>query len=131
MTISLHSVNKQLALFFDQVGITNYPKKSIESLTLAFFVIAIHLDIISILGYNFEIPKIYFCLSVWLNNLLYQAVRLAVTGAFFFLADFTFETRTRQARSANLQDITDMNINKSNLMDCTEPSLMGNNLLEP
>lgn len=92
---ALLDVNKQLGLFFDQVAVGRYAKKSIASLIAAFFVLVIHFDIIKIINYYTEIPMIYFAFSKWMNNLIFQASRLALTGTFLYLADFGFEARTK------------------------------------
>ena len=100
LCFSLQGVNRQLALFFDQVGITAYPNKSIVFLIATFFVVVIHQDAIAILIYYREVPVIYLYVSGWLNNVMYPAVFLTVTAAFLFLADFGFEVRAVQASAS-------------------------------
>ena len=39
----MRGVNQQLALFFDQVGMINYKKKSITVFVAAYFLILIHI----------------------------------------------------------------------------------------
>lgn len=89
----IKGVNKQLALFFNQVGINNYPKKLITALFAAFFLIVINLDIVRICLINSEDGNIYYYISIWLYFIIYNLVDLGVTGFFFFLADFGFEAR--------------------------------------
>ena len=56
---SLGGVNKQLALFFEQVGKKGYLKKSISLFLAAFLIFVIHYDVMMILTYFIEIGKIY------------------------------------------------------------------------
>ena len=94
----MHHVNKQLALFFDQVGTRNYQKKLIASLITLFYVIVFHGNLILLLGFNIEIPEIYYCLSQWSPLIMYQIVYLSVIVVFFYLADFNFKVRTKIVR---------------------------------
>ena len=49
LSFSFKDVNRNLALFFKQVGIRTYPKKSIALIISAFFVIVIQFDVLLIL----------------------------------------------------------------------------------
>ena len=49
--ITMYDVNKQLALFFKQVGIRSYPKKSIKCFLAAYFVIIVQHDTMRIVTY--------------------------------------------------------------------------------
>ena len=94
----MYRVNTQLALFFNDVGIQSYPKKSLAFPIAAFILMLIHRDVVYILSYYIVISKIYFYLTAWFSIVMYPPVYLAVTGAFYFLADFGLETRIDQAR---------------------------------
>ena len=87
-------VNNQLALFFEQVGMRGYLKKSIAVFIMAFFLIIIHMGIMIILMYYIEIDKIYYYMAAWLNAIIFYSLYLAVILIFNFLADFGFEART-------------------------------------
>ena len=100
----MHHVNKQLPLFFDQVGINTYPKKFVFGLITSFFIFVIHFDIVRIIGQYVHIPKIYYYASAWMNDLIYQTIYLMVTGAFYLLADFGFETRKNKYRHSENQN---------------------------
>ena len=102
MSFSMFTVNKQLALFFDQVGIRNYPKKTITTLITAYVVFSIHCDVILILKYFVEISKIYEYISRQLFNINYNMVYLTTTAALYYLADFGFDTRNTQKRRIDL-----------------------------
>lgn len=94
-------MNKHLALFFNQVGIKTYPKKSIAFLFAAFFINEINFSVVSLTNYYYDVDDIYYYLTIWLDIVLYPAVYLTVTGVFYFLADFRFEDRTNQSRQLN------------------------------
>ena len=94
LSFSIKEVNYQLDLFFNQVGIRNYPKKLIDLLIALFLLFVINCDVMLIIDSYIQITKIYYYLSVWLNILMYRVVNLAVIAAFYFLGDFGFEVRT-------------------------------------
>ena len=103
LSYSMFGVNKQLALFFKQVGMKGYLKKSIEFFIAAFFFIVIHWDVMRILGYFIEVNKIYYFVAGYLDLIIYPLLFLFVTLVFFFLADLGWETRTTRVRPAKTQ----------------------------
>ena len=86
-------MNWQLSLFFKQVGITHYPKKSITLIITAFFLVSMYADITTLLEFYFDLNIMHYYVSGWLYNIIYPAVYLAVTVSFYLLADFDFEPR--------------------------------------
>ena len=89
----MYRVNKQLALFFNQVGVRSYHEKSITFLIASYFVTIIQIDIAAILFYYGQISKTLFYISNYLQVVIYPVVFLTVTVAFYFFADFGFEKR--------------------------------------
>ena len=87
-------VNKQLALFFKQVGMRSYLRKSIAVILVVFVLIAVNADVMLILLYFIEINKIYYYVASWLNSIMNFSVYLSVTLVFYYFADFGFEART-------------------------------------
>ena len=71
LSLSMHHVNKHLAFFFSRVKSRNYPRKSIATLNVAFFVFVIQLNMLVILRNYVSIPKMYFYLSIFLNGIVY------------------------------------------------------------
>ena len=67
-------MNKQLTLFFKEVGVINYANKSITFIIASFFVIVINNDLAIILSYYYQLPVIYLKLSNWLNAIIYPAI---------------------------------------------------------
>lgn len=90
----------QLALFFDQVKIRSYPKKSISFLIAAFFVIVISSDLTVNLQDYVDVNKqgVWWYVILWLRNIIQQVMYLTITGAFLYLADFGYEKRTDQGK---------------------------------
>ena len=125
LSLMMKSVNKQLALFFDQVGIKAYPTKSIASLIAVFVVIAIQQDIVIVSSYYIKINKIYNYLQGWTNLIVYRAIYLTLTVAFYYLADFGFEARTNPVRFADHQEGFSTNLNQSKATNPAEMSLLG------
>ena len=91
-------VNKQLALFFEQVGIRSSLKKSIAVFIAAYILFVINFDVVRILVYYIKIDKIYYYTTVWLYFIVYYSLYLVVTLVFYFLADFGLEARIIQER---------------------------------
>ena len=87
-------VNKQLALFFKQVGRRGYLKKSIALFLASYFISFIHKDVMRILMYFIEISKLYFYVVAWLYGINSWLLYLAVTLVFCYLGDLGFEART-------------------------------------
>ena len=111
LSFSLMSVNKQLALFFNQIGIRSYPKKSIIFLITAFFFISVLHDVFFVLKEYMQIANTYHSLEDLLNMVVLRAVNLTITLAFYFLADFGFEARIDRGRTeTNIQGRTETNI---------------------
>ena len=81
-------VNKQLALFFHQVGMKNYRKKLIAAFITIYFLVYIQIYIIRILMYYINIDKIYLYVAVWLFIIMSFSVYLIVALVFYYLADF-------------------------------------------
>ena len=126
----MFGVNRQLALFFEQVGRSGYPKKSIAVFQAAFFLIVIHNDIKIILRYFIELNKIYYYTAVWLNNIMFEVLYLLVTLAFLFLSDLGYEARTARVRPETTQRSVNHNINISTAKHSAETSLLQDNLAD-
>ena len=124
------NVNKQLAIFFKQVGIRNYPKKSIAFILAAYFVFIIQFAVIQILKFYIEISNIYFWLGAFLQNIIYQALFLTITASFYYLADFGFEARINQEQQTYENEGFNANINMTRLSDNADVSLLGESALE-
>ena len=61
----------------------------------------------------FNVSNIYYYISLWLRNVIFNVVYLAISVAFYLLADFGFEMRIDQATlMINHLDI-DTNLNSS------------------
>ena len=121
-------VNKQLALFFEQVGKRGYLKKSIALFLTAFFISVIHFDVMRILTYFIEVGKIYYYVAAWLYLIILYLLYLGVTLVFFYLGDLSFEERTNQVRPETTQRSVNPNINISAAKDSAETSLLEENL---
>lgn len=111
LSFSMLGINKRLALFFKQVGMRSYLKRSIAAFVTVYFLFVINWDVVTILWDYITIDQNYMYLSGWLNVIIYYLVYLAVTGVFYFLADFGFEARNIQLGPIRRQKILDMHFN--------------------
>ena len=125
-SFQMHHVNKQLDLFFDQVGIRTYSKKSITALIAGYFCFVINWDITDIVKQYIEVANIYHTLSFFLYLIMYFAIYLAVTVAFYFLADFSFEKRSNWVRPEDHPVQLDTNLNNTKAVTSSEMSLLEN-----
>ena len=130
MSYSMFGVNRQLALFFEQVGKSGYSKKSIVVFQAAFFLIVIHWDVMIILTYFIEVNKIYYYAATWLNNIMFKVLYLLMTMAFLFLGDLGYEARTARVRPETTQRSVNRNINISTAKHSAETSLLQDNLAD-
>ena len=130
LSYSMFGVNRQLALFFEQVGRSGYLKKTIVVYQVAFFLIVIHWDVMSILMYFIEVNKIYFYVAGWLNSIMFEVLFLMITMAFLFLGDLGYEARTARVRPETTRKIVNPNINISTAKDSAETSLLQDNLAD-
>ena len=122
----LYHINKQLALFFDQVEIKTYPKRVVATIITSLFIFVIHWDVLNILRFYYKIPMIYYYISGWFNNIIYPTLNLTLTAAFFYLADFGFENRANQdLRPSEEQNFNEMNLNISRAFNSAQTSLLG------
>ena len=126
----MFGVNRQLGLFFEQVGSSGYLKKSITVFQAAFFLIVTHCDVMRIFRYFIEMNKIYYYAAGWLYEIIFYSLYLFVTLVFYFLADVDFEERTARVRPETTQRTVNHNINISTAKDTTELSLLQENMEE-
>ena len=130
LSFSMKGVNEQLALFFHQVGMRNYRKKSIAVFIAAYYLLLIHYDIMSIVGFFINVGMIYYYVSVWLYLIINYSVHLVVTVVFYYLADFGFEVRTYQVKPEGKQQGFENKLIMSKALNSDEESLMADNSLD-
>ena len=66
----------------------------------------------------------YLFISGWLYSVMGHALYLSLALAFFYLADFGFESRTYRVRPADSQAALDTNLNSSNSVGNAEEFLL-------
>ena len=124
-------VNKQLALFFKQVGMNSYLKYSINFLVAAYFIFVIDWKIIIILMHFIEIDEIYKYVSGWLYLIIFFSVYLFVTLVFYYLADFNFVARVNQVKPETNHKIASPTVNISASIDSADTTLIQKNIAYP
>ena len=124
------SVNKQMALFFKDVGMRNYLKNTITVFVAVFSIIIICWSVLRIANYYTRIGKIEYHLSGWLYLIINFSAYLALTGIFYLLADFGFDAGTYRFRTAEREKILNNHFNFNIALNSARQSVFDEQMLD-